>query len=699
MDNPAALSIHFSPLIASSGLGLTALVAAFLIVLSVFFFRRGAPLRALCAAAFLLALLNPSVVHEKRESTPDVLTIVADRSPSQSFGERKSRTDAALEFLKGELEEKENLNVRIIEAPAASDGIARETKLFDALDRSLSDVPEQRRAGVVFITDGQVHDVPKAADRFANYAPVHVLLTGEHDEKDRQLIVTEAPAYGIVGQSVSVHYRVEDSGATGETTASVILRQNNGAPVITDVPINTDQTLDVQIDHAGQNIFDLQTAPLDGELTLANNRVPLIVNGVRDRLRVMLISGQPYAGERTWRDILTADPGVDLVHFTILREPDKIDMTPQNELSLIAFPFRELFETKLYEFDLIIFDGYRLNRIMPNFYFDNIAKYVRQGGALLEASGTASAGVDSIYNTALRDVFPAFPTGDVIEKPFVPTVTDLGKRHPVTQGLGWTGKDSDHPNWGAWLRQIDMQKTTGDTVMSGADGKPLLILNRVEKGRVAQLASDQIWLWSRGYQGGGPQADLLRRLGHWLMKEPELEENALDAQTQGKTILIRRRSLKDDAMKVTVTLPDETTKKEISLAAVGNGWLEGRMETESLGVHTVDDGTQQRFVIVGDINPPELRGVRTTSEILDPLFKSTGGSVQWLTDNDAPEIRFLPQGRKDYGGRGWIGLRENNAYTVTGTTENPILPAWAWAIILLCLSVGTWFFEGRRGAG
>ncbi len=692
----SAITIDFAPLLSGPLLYGIIGAIALLFIASLFVYRRGTLPRALCAAAFMLLFLNPSIVEEKREPVSDVAVIAVDRSPSQKIGKRLARTDAALETLKKKLAAVPGLDVRIVDSTAGETGLARETRLFSKIDEALADIPAGRRAGVILLTDGQIHDAPQDSQRLADYGPVHALLSGEKHERDRRLALLEAPSYGIVGQKVTLRYRIEDNDPGSEDHAAITIKQDNAQPRTDMVPVNEDRTLEIDIAHAGQNIVDIEIAAAKDEITAANNRLPVIVNGVRDRLRVLLVSGQPHAGGRTWRNLLTSDPAVDLVHFTILREPDKVDLTPQNDLSLIAFPFQELFETKLYDFDLIIFDRYRLNRILPNFYFGNIAKYVKEGGALLEASGPDFANENSIYATDLSQVFPAFPTGQVIERRFKPALTDTGKRHPVTQDLRWPGEKDGVPGWGSWLRQVAVSPSRGETLMSGADSLPLLVLDHAGKGRVAQLASDQIWLWSRGFEGGGPQTELLRRLAHWLMKEPDLEENALDISVDGSTLVIKRRSLTDDPVKAVVTAPDGT-KQDIIMADEGKGWLESRLPAEQLGVYTVNDGTQERFAIAGDINPPELTGVRTTAEKLAPLVKESKGSIVWLNDTPAPDARLLPPER-NYAGSGWIGLRANRGFTVAGVNDRPFLPAWVYALLLLFLAIGCWWHEGKSKA-
>lgn len=696
--NQSAMTLHFAPLLPEPFVWSLTIAVIACAILSFVVFRRGLVWRGLCAGAFVIALLNPAILEEQREAVADTVIVVADRSASQKFNTRDGVTTDALSILDQRLKDRDSLDVRMV---SAGNDRERDTRLFSVIDQAFSDIPVQRRAGVIILSDGQIHDAPKDENRLRSYGPVHTLLTGSRNERDRQLQIIEAPSYGIVGQDVTIKFRIVDTGGQERATphAEIVTQANDEAPQTRHVPVNMDQTMTFHIKHAGQNILDMRIPAIDGEITEANNRIPLIVNGVQDRLRVLLVSGYPYVGERTWRDFLTADPGVDLVHFTILREPNKIDMTPQDEMSLIAFPFQELFEIKLYNFDLIIFDQYTMNRVLPNYYFSNIVKYVEEGGAVLEVSGPSFATERSLYHSDLGSILPGIPTGRVIEKQFVPTLTDLGKRHPVTQDLGPIGADGS-PEWGAWLRQVEVRPQNGDILMRGADNAPLLILSHVGKGRVAQLASEQIWLWSRGFMGGGPHGDMLRRLAHWLMKEPELEENALAITADGNDIVVKRRNLHNTLNQVTVRNPDGT-EHIVTLSPGDDGWLSARIPAGQPGVYSAEDGTQKRFAVIGELNPPETRAVVTTDTIMRDVADASGGTVQWL-DSDAgnmPDIRFVnPRANtiRRVGGNGWIGLYDNNAFTVTGARDVPFLPAWAYALGLLALAIIAWWMEGRR---
>ena len=376
----------------------------------------------------------------------------------------------------------------------------------------------------------------------------------------------EAPSYGIVGKTVTLRVAIEDLGvAHPVASANLTIRRDGEPPRVENVPIGAEQRIELPITRAGPTVVELSATPLAGEVSTINNRAVVEINGVRDRLRVLLISGEPHPGERTWRRLLKADPSVDLVHFTILRPPEKDDLTPLNELALIAFPVRELFLDKINEFDLIILDRFQNRGLLPMPYIANIAEHVRDGGALLLSVGPEFSGASSLAATPIGQVLPGVPASlsAVVEGQFRPRVTDLGQRHPVTEGLAGANLPSNPDaaaEWGSWYRRIQPADVRGEVLLGTRDSQPLLLLDRVGKGRVALLLSDQIWLWSRGHQGGGPQAELLRRVAHWLMQEPELEENALTAHVaDGRLSIVRRSTDPAPPGQVTVTDPDGKT--------------------------------------------------------------------------------------------------------------------------------------------
>jgi len=659
---------------------------------------RGAPgmiWRTLVLAALAVALANPSLVEERREALPDIALIVVDHSASQTIGDRGDQTDATLAAMLDRFERLQNLEVRVVTVDAAlavgDDGLpASGTQLFDPIRQALADVPREAVSGALLITDGEVHDAPQTLEAFGIDAPVHVLLTGEHQEADRRLVLLEAPRYGIVNQPITVAFRIEDSqNPTG--TADVTLKVEGQNPVTHPVPFGQRYEINFILDHAGQSVVELELASRPDELTDVNNRVVLAVNGVREDLKVLLISGEVHTGERVWRNTLKADPSVELVHFTILRPPEKQDGTPIRELSLISFPVRELFEAKLLDFDLIIFDRYRKRGVIPEQYLENIANYVLEGGAMLIAAGPDFATQLGLHTTALGALMPAKPTGEVIEEGFHVMPTDTGRRHPVTAEL--TGAQDAVPPWGRWFRQIGVTADDGEVLLTGYEGQPLLVLQRVGEGRVAELMSDHAWLWARGFEGGGPQQELLRRLAHWLMKEPELEENALRATAIGNTLRITRQSLDDRAGDVTVIAPSgaETTAL---LTADGPGRASAEIQVAEAGLYRVSDGELETVVTVGELNPTEWRDPRAKTELLDPIVQATGGALNWIADGHLPTVRQVAQDR-DRSGQGWIGMLDHGRYVVRGIDNTPLLPAWLALVLIVGGLAMAWRAEGR----
>ena len=554
-------SLAFEPLLSWTWLAVVLVPIVLLALAGLFFRQRGAWLRFAALAALAAALINPVLLDEEREPLKSVVALIVDRSQSQDIGDRQAETSAALAGLQQRLARFPQFDVRVVEAGRADAADERtETRLFGALESAFRDVPPSRVAGAVMITDGQVHDVPAGAQTFQ--APLHALITGDEDEKDRRIRFENAPRFGLVGKPLQMSYRVlSANGEQGQVDVRVSI---NGQPVSTErAVIGQPMLLDIVVPNAGRNIVELSIDEADGEITDTNNRAIAILDGIRENLRVLLVSGEPHAGERTWRNLLKSDASVDLVHFTILRPPEKQDGTPINELSLIAFPTRELFVEKIDDFDLIIFDRYQHRDVLPILYYDYIAEYVEKGGALLIAAGPEYAGEQSIAKTPLMSALPAMPSGLVIDQAFYPRLTDLGQRHPVTRGLD--GSASEPPHWSRWFRLVGIDRPEGEVVMKGPDDRPLLLLDRKGEGRVGMLLSDQGWLWARGFEGGGPHVALYRRIAHWLMKEPELEEERLVAGGRGMTLDVIRQTMQDDPGPATVISP---SGKTMTLAAL-----------------------------------------------------------------------------------------------------------------------------------
>ena len=683
-------TIIFDPLLPWPSVLAGALLVVLFVGLALWRGLSGWWLRGLTFAVLILALANPSLQLEDRESLSDIVIVVVDESASQRISDRPAQVQEAIAGVEAEIARLPNTELRVV---TLGDGEGnRGTLLMEALANAMAEEPRSRLAGAILVTDGQLHDIERAPDL---PAPLHALLTGQDDDWDRRLMVQNAPAFAILGEPVQLTLRIEDQGAVPADVppmADIDIAVDGGEPQRFNVPVGEDLELPVTLQHGGMNVIQFTLPEQDGELTTRNNAAVVQINGVRDRLRVLLVSGEPHAGERTWRNLLKSDASVDLVHFTILRPPEKQDGVPVNELSLIAFPTRELFLDKVDEFDLIIFDRYKRRGILPSIYLDNVRRYVEAGGALLIAAGPDFASADSIYRSPLADIIPAAPTGRVLEEIYRPTVTDIGQRHPVTEGFQPVAEEGE-ADWGRWLRLIDVVPERGTSVMSGTEDRPLLVLDRVGEGRVALLASDHAWLWSRGYDGGGPQLELLRRLAHWMMKEPDLEEEALSVTAEGQTMVVTRRTLGETVEPVDITGPDGAVLT-VPLEEVSPGRFEATLEGPEIGLYRLSEGDQDAVIALGPSAPREFEQTIARSDLLEDVVAVRRGGILDLSAG-VPDIRLVREGRVA-AGRGWIGITPRDAYLTADVRVSPLLPAWALLLLASLLAVAGWLREGRR---
>ncbi|WP_152046067.1 hypothetical protein [Aureimonas psammosilenae] len=689
-------SIDFSPFFSWTVIALLCVPALALALALAFTGLRGAVVRICAIAAMLLALLNPVVLQEERDPLKSVVALVVDQSQSQTIGARGAETNATVAALKRSFERHPEFELRTIDAKAGADPSSdATTALFSALGQGLRDVPPARVGGAIMVTDGQVHDIPAAASALGFDAPVHALVTGRADEFDRRIEIVTSPRFGLVDEDQVLEYRVREDGPRASRNRVEVRISMNGDLVAREQAVPGDAARwTFRLPRAGKNIIELSVAHDETEITAVNNRAIAVVDGIRQNLRVLLVSGEPHAGERTWRNLLKSDASVDLVHFTILRPPEKQDGTPIDELSLIAFPTRELFVEKIDDFDLIIFDRYQRRGVLPALYFDYIAQYVEKGGALLIASGPEYAGNDSVAETSLSSILPALPNGNIDQEAFRPRLSDLGKKHPVTRDL--PGSQASPPDWSEWFRSVDVDNPRGETVMTGPSDKPLLVLDRAGEGRVALLLSDHGWLWSRGFEGGGPHVALFRRLAHWLMKEPELEEEALDAEARGMDLVITRQTIGDNPGPATVVTPSGTAK-QVEMRETEAGRWEGTLKTEELGLYQAANGELRALANVGPVNPREFQEAVSTTEKLRPIADATRGSVRRIAEEGAVEVpRIVPvRGHADADGRDWIGLKTTEETVLKGVTRTPLFAGFLGLAILLLALSSTWYREGR----
>jgi hypothetical protein len=675
------------PLLAAFGV-----IAAALTLYSLLRGSKGAPLRLVALASLIALIANPQMRVVERTPLDDLALIITDESASQTLDGRDRASAAAAEALEARLK-----SLGGVEVIRSSVGGEEETRLVEAVRAAVADAPRGRLGGVFVITDGQASDAAQAED-FSLDAPVHVLNSGRAGEIDRKITMINAPRYGIVREAVKIAFRIDDLGPNEAPVdggrALVALRIDGREILKQPVPVGAEVSFDAPLERPGGLIVELEVEARRGELTTRNNIAVLPITAIRDRLRVLLISGEPHSGERVWRNLLKSDPAVDLVHFTILRPIEKGSPgETTSELALIPFPQDELFIDKLSQFDLLIFDRYTYRGVLNAYHFDNIARYAENGGGVLIAAGPEYAGPMSLAaRRNLSFILPALPAGEARDGAFRPALTEEGRRHPATAEL------PDSSFWGRWLRIIPVVKRSGRALMQGPNGAPLLILDRVGEGRVGLILSDHVWLWARGFDGGGPHAELLRRVAHWLMKEPELEEEQLSLRGVGGDLQISRRTMDDGPVEVELTAPDGAVSR-VALSEISPGLFTASIREAPRGLYRARDGDLFAIGAVGLAAAPEFQDVVSDAGKLSGFREKTrGGAFNFRRGGEIvlPAIRKVAPESAAYAGSGWAGLVARSASRTDSVNDSPLAPPALWLAILAAALLGAWWIEGRR---
>lgn len=635
----------------------------------------------LAAALVAFAILARPVTRiEERRTEPDIAVAVLDTSGSMTIGNRRAEAEAALRALRAA--SGPDLQWRVVETEGRP-GTVSGTALMDEIGRAIGQTPASRLAGAVIISDGIV--VREHPPVLPEGKPVHVLLAGDRNMVDRRMVVEAAPPYAVVGQTAHVTMRVEGGRPGLEVNWSI-----DGQPR---PPVTLDAEgrarLPVQVARRGPAVVTASVPAAPGELVTSNNAALVRLNGVRDRLAVLLVSGAPSLSTRSWRDILTLDAALDTVHFTILRLPTSFDPTPTEELSLIPFPVEQLFEERLHRFDLIVLDRFDQLDLLAAAYFDAISHYVRNGGALLVVAGPEHQQPFGLSGTSVGRMLPARPTGAWQTTPYRAAVTADGKRHPITATLEeeW---GAGRP-WGRWRTHLPARAASGRTLLSGPGDSPLLVVDRHGKGRIGQLMTLDVWRWGRGVDGGGPRDALLSRLVHWLMREPDLEEEQLSA-----------RALGDDRIEVSVrtmtqpepvlVTPPQGQAQRFTLQADARGAARLTVPAPTPGLYRIESGDRRTFALVGA--GPERQEVRPRAEPLASLARQTGGGVFWLTDG-MPSLRRTEANRPQAGAN-WLGLVRNDSGALLGVREEPLVPPLVlWGLMAAAMGLA-WAAERRQ---
>jgi hypothetical protein len=656
--------IVFTPLLGwpvLAGAGLCCLAA---LAFALWGQARGALWRGLGFLFLFGILAGPQWVQQTRRPLPDVAVLLVDRSQSMAVGSRAAMAAAARASLLAQAAKLPGLQLREAEVPPAASG---GTAMFDTLRQALASVPAAQLAGVVAITDGEISDAP-ASDNLG--APLTALLTAKGEETDRELRLLATPAYGLAGKTVDLQFAVFDHGAAADGAAPQVTITEDGDQIWQGpAPVGQTMTVAVPVRHAGAAVVAVQVTPLPGEVSQVNDQAAFTLTGIAKKLEVLLISGNPNQSERSWRLLLKSDPAVELVHFTILRLPDELMDANIADLALVPFPVAQLFEADLAKFDLIILDEFNTAGLLPPPYLGNIAGRVKNGGALLVEVGPEYASVDSLALTPLASVLPVVPAPPgTVTQAFAPVVTALGARHPVTAPFS-------NQALAPWDRMETATPTAGDVLMTGgAENWPLLVLAGEGRGRVGMLLSDQFWLWTRGGAHDGPALPLLRRVVHWLLREPALEAESLSARIENGQLTVQRRTLAAaNPGPASIILPDGSAQA-LALAQQAPGLYAGTIPASAPGVWQVTEGGITAYAAQNALNAAEYQDLAATALPLRPAAR-----VIWLGQNPAQPLADM--------------LQPRHATQVTGSRNVPLLPPFPAMCLALALLAAAWWRE------
>lgn len=724
-------SYHLDPLMP---VPLIAGMAALYAALGIYPFRRrikGAALRAFAGASVAVLLLNPESAQENRQILPTEVLVIVDGSASQRFGERAAQTDEGYRQLVENLSGLENVNIRTIEIDGrAADGSLQDgTQLFAAIREGMADIPRDQLGGIVVLTDGLVHDVPERFVAADVDIPIHAYITGHEGEYDRRIEIVNAPSFGLPDSEQTVQLRFTNQGDMDSAPATITVSVNGD--VFQDYTAAPNEIIDVTlpIELTGANVYDFSVETVEGELTDVNNTISTEIEGVQEELNVLMVSGSPGQSTRALRDVLKADAGVNIVHLTLLRDLSQPQNVPLREVALIPFPAYEIFIEKINEFDLIILDRARIGNIRSH-HLRSIREYVEQGGALMMINSDEYANPrETLGNTSIMaDALAIAPQENGFSQgAYRPRAEDDGRRHPITRGLPNAGAGEGQESWGAWLNHVAGQAhDDAHVLLYGPADEPLLAVRRVGEGRVASLMSDNVFLWDRGYDGGGPSAVLLQRMAHWLMAYPALEEEdlRLTLSEDGQTLIVTRQTMAEDFEAPAILISPSGEEIEVPLEQTDNGLYQGQISVQELGFYRARQGrdtdgasvgdaeerdapTLQSFVSVGPSNPLEFQDTISTMARLAAVMEDRAGTVTRLAgeaenDNDArpgvsvPAFRLASANaaRENFTDAAAPAIRETNSFILTDVTDKPLIPGWLGMMTALALFGGAWYREG-----
>lgn len=668
------------------------------------FYRKipGTTLRSGAAAAVFAALANPQAIDEEKRVLPRVIPVFMDESAS--LGSRGSYVKETFSLLESQLSALGPVTLRQVsfgndEMSASKPG----THLAQTMQMTLNTIPEDEMGAVFIVSDGIVADINNIAGKNIN-APVHALIVGEEGEEDFYLDVISAPSIGIVGEEQNIEFSVVDGKSSDlhTATASVSIFYNGQKVRTNTIPVNDPQNIvlsEIYPDglQLGPNLIDIHIEGIETganrtpeEVSYENNRITIITEGISDRENWLLFTGEPGPGTRLWRNMLTSGASNRLLHFSYLRPLDKEDMTPLRDLATTVLPVVEVFEQKLSEQDVVIFDNYTFNGVIPASYFTHLNRYVEEGGSLIIVGADTLTSPASIAKTTLSEIMPLLPLEDalVYTNGFVPAVTEDGLRHRIT---GDIVESSPPETWGPWYMLAQtVARPEATVLLEDGAGTPLLAIQTVGKGRVAMLGSNQATVWAAGHKGGGPAVDLYENLAGWLIRNPKFDDENLRLVEKGGQIAVELRTMKDTVDPVRITKPSGETFDVLPELSTPGVYTFQFPVHEKGGYRAQRQGAEatEAYVVSGHEDEEEIKKVISTTAPFELLTSAhQGRTVRVITAEGGV---LLPQiqnaGDVQEGDYATLAVNMQEKTETIGANDRPLLPYWLYGgLIAGCL--------------
>lgn len=509
-------------------------------------------LRVAALALVLLIITGPQVVRRTLQHVRRPIAVAVDTSRSMSLrgGLDRTRLERVQDFLdSGEfrrfagdyLPKYFSVADGATEIPGtAVAGLAAagvRTDLDGAIDGIARQMPEDLALTILYSDGG--HLVPARTGPPAAAGTLIVVGVGQgeriRDIEIRDLLV---PGLAFAGQPLPLQVNVRASGYAGKEVPLLLKR---GKQVLLSKTIRLPRdgvVLTEQLEWVPQTAahhpLTVQIPLQDGEQIEDNNRRDFSVMVVRDKIRVLLVSGSPTWNYRFLRGALKGDPTIDLVSFIILRTAaDAVDV-PQQELSLIPFPTQKIFLEELPNFDLLIFDNFAFQPYLPMGYLDRVHDFVRAGGGFWMLGGSLSFSGVGYGSTAIGKILP-LELGDGPEgphefrnEPIRARLTAAGRNHPFFKGIGTTGENLP-PLVGLNLCGPPREGAVvlAEAVLPTGARQPLIAIGRYGQGRVLAVLTDSLWKWAfeevgRG-RGNRAYLSLIRQAVRWSVGDPQLQ--------------------------------------------------------------------------------------------------------------------------------------------------------------------------------